>query len=60
MSKRSAIDRAIAELEAERKLLDLKIATLQGVQQPSKPSKQSKLRTVEANYRGHADTGDAP
>ena len=47
MSKRSTIDRAIAELEAERKLLDLKIATLRGVQQRSKPSKQPKLRPVE-------------
>ena len=60
MSKKSTLDRAIAELEGERKILDLKIATLRAVQQPSKPSKQSKLRTVEANYRGHADTGDAP
>jgi hypothetical protein len=44
MAKQSQIDKAIAQLEAEKAVLDMAIARLKAQQTPAKPKKAPKPR----------------
>ena len=48
MAKMSQIDKAIAQLEADRAVLDLAIAKLKAQQQPAKEATPKRPRAVKA------------